>query len=193
MPVGPDTKSQSTGCTSVQHSVSFAVLTRRMRSPRQPRCRRLHAVRPEVLRPRLSTGLPLCEAGTMPHLAAGVMQTACQNNQLVDTVEIVSLTGSSVSRLRHDSCLHFPTVACAPDRRRGPKGLFSKTNGNVAGRRQRDLEKVRRLCCGALRRGRNPYKRRRKAVERPTVSSRLRRRDLATAQPRRQLKPCGRS
>ena len=162
MPVGPDTKSQSTGCTSVQHSVSFAVLTRRMRSPRQPRCRRLHAVRPEVLRPRLSTGLPLCEAGTMPHLAPGVMQTACQNNQLIDTVEIASLSGSSVPVLRHDSCLHFPTVACAPDRRRGPKGLFSKTNGSVAGRRQRDLERTADRVSGCRWRGRNPYKTREK-------------------------------
>ena len=79
----------------------------------------------------------------MPHLAPGVMQTACQHNQLVDTVEVSSLTGSSVPVLRHDSCLYFPTVACASDRRRGPKGLFFKTNGNVAGRRQRDLEKAR--------------------------------------------------
>src|SRR5580692_7526092 len=117
MPVGPDTKSQSTGCTSVQHSVSFAVLTRRMRSPRQPRCRRLHAVRPEVLRPRLSTGLPLCEGRYDVSLAWGVMQTACQKHQLIDTVEIPSLDGSWVSVLRHDSCLRFPTAPCAPYRR----------------------------------------------------------------------------
>jgi hypothetical protein len=94
----------------------------------------------------------------MPHLAAGVMQTACQNNQLVDTVEITSLTGSSVPALRHDSCLLFPTVACAPDRRRGPKGLFFKINGNVAGRRQRDLERTANRVSECRWRGGNPYK-----------------------------------
>jgi hypothetical protein len=50
--------------------------------PRQPRCRRLGAVRPEVLRPRLSTGLPLrgtgsiagaalCNAGRVPANSSG--------------------------------------------------------------------------------------------------------------------------
>jgi hypothetical protein len=155
-----------------------------MRSPRQPRCRRLHAVRPEVLRPRLSTGLPLCEAGTMPSLAPGVMQTACQNNQLIDTVEIVSLGGSSVSALRHDSCLHFPTAACAPYRRVGPKGLFLKTNGNVAGGRQRDLERRANGVLGCRRESRKPYKRSRKAVERLSVPSRLR--------PGQEVPPCRR-
>jgi hypothetical protein len=46
--------------------LQLAVSHEAVRAPRQPRCRRLGAVRPEVLRPRLSTGLPLRVAGTMP-------------------------------------------------------------------------------------------------------------------------------
>ena len=89
-------------------------------------------------------------------LAPGVMQTACQKIQLIDTVEITSLDGSLVSALRHDSCLHFPTAVCARYRRGGPKVLFSKANGRVAGGRQRDLESYVRSGVGIPLEGRKP-------------------------------------
>ena len=98
------------------------------------------------------------------NLAWGVMQTACQKNQLIDTVEIPSLDGSWVSVVRHDSCLRFPTAPCALYRRGGSKGLFSKVNGNVAHRRQRDLERKGNVGVGIPWRERNPYKTRKKAV-----------------------------
>ena len=50
----------------MQHSFSLLVSHEAVRAPRQPRCHRLFAVRPVVLRPRLSTGLPLSATGTMP-------------------------------------------------------------------------------------------------------------------------------
>jgi hypothetical protein len=94
---------------------------------------------------------------------------ACQRNQLIDTVEILSLTGNSVSVLRHDSCLPGPTAVCAPVRTPGPKGLFFKANGRVAGRRQRDLESYVESWVRVPLEVRKPYRTRGKALERLSV------------------------
>jgi hypothetical protein len=76
----------------VQHSFSFAVPHEAARAPRQPRCRRLDAVRPEVLRPRLSTGLPLRAAGTMPVARS---QQCSRRASLINSLKCLELSASA--------------------------------------------------------------------------------------------------
>jgi len=102
------------GCTSALLQVQPAKLTRRYDSPRRPRCHRLRAVRPEVLRPRLSTGLPLVQRQASVGCDTSSMSSAARVPALANSLILLKLPAWSQAWWEgkwKGACRVLPTAA----------------------------------------------------------------------------------
>lgn len=109
LPAG-GTKSLIRGCGRVQRSSSLpAILTRRYDCPGNSAVIGLRAVRPEVLRPRLSAGLPLDTPGVSGVTFAQCRRRASRSNLLI-VLKVNSLAENVVGEPEAAACLPLPTT-----------------------------------------------------------------------------------